>query len=52
MNYLQNNDANNLHFAEFFFIFLFVSHSIYPILVESLFSSSPFDSANPLKQID
>ena len=36
MNYLQNNDANNLHFAEFFFIFLFVSHSIYPILVPPL----------------
>ena len=33
-------------------MFLFVAQSIYPVLFESLFSSSSFDSTIPREQID
>ena len=42
----ENNDFNNSQLAEFSVIFLFVSHSIYPILFEFLSSSSSFVNVN------
>ena len=33
-------------------IFLYIFYSKYPILFESMFLSSSFDSASPIKKID
>ena len=33
-------------------IFLYIVYSKYPILFESMFLSSSFDSASPIKKID